>query len=100
MSKKMSNLQQALNSTVTPVKVKPEKQLAPVVISNDAEKSTPRAPSRQGKENVSAWLNPDFKKSLRLAQIRKSGKVYIDDLIAEALNDLFLKYDVPTVQHD
>jgi hypothetical protein len=46
------------------------------------------------------WLHADFKRSLRLAQLSKTDKVYIDDLVAEALNDLFVKYDVPTVSHD
>jgi hypothetical protein len=50
-------------------------------------------------------LNPDFGTSLRLVQIRKrtevqGKKVFLDDLIAEALNDLFIKYDVPTVLHE
>lgn len=52
-----------------------------------------------------AWLHPDFGISLRMVQLRRQKdaegrKVYLDDLMAEALNDLFVKYDVPTVQHD
>ena len=40
-----------------------------------------------------------------MVQIRKRSdaggkKVYLDDLMAEALNDLFIKYDVPTVLHE
>ena len=70
------------------------------------KKSAPpaKAPSRVGKEYTGAWLNPDFGMSLRLVQIKRrrddqGKKIYLDDLIAEALNDLFHKYDVPTVQH-
>jgi hypothetical protein len=65
-----------------------------------------RKPSgREGKDNIGAWLNPDFGASLRMVQLRKrkdadGRKIYLDDLIAEALNDLFLKYDVPTVYHE
>jgi len=95
----MQGLQQALNSSVGKAKVeKPEL----VKALSDTVKSAPvaKSPSRQGKELIGAWLNPDFKKSLRLAQIRKGGKVYLDDLVAEALNDLFIKYDVPTVYHE
>lgn len=101
MSKKMQNLQQVLNST-TSTKTKVDAIRPAPELSNDAAKSikTVRSPGREGKENISAWLHPDFKKSLRLVQIRKEGKVYLDDLMAEALNDLFRKYDVPTVSHD
>ncbi len=61
--------------------------------------------SREGKEFTGAWLKADFGTGLRLVQIgkrkgEKGGKVYLDDLIAEALNDLFQKYDVPTVSHE
>jgi hypothetical protein len=96
---RMQGLQQALNKSSGKSKLeKPE----PVASSNDAEKPAPatKTPSRQGKEYTGAWLNPDFKKSLRLVQISKGGKVYLDDLVAEALNDLFYKYNVPTVNHE
>jgi hypothetical protein len=64
-----------------------------------------KVPSREGKEFTGAWLSADFGTSLRLVQIsrrkgEKGGKVYLDDIIAEALNDLFRKYDVPTVYHE
>ena len=61
---------------------------------------TDRPPSRVGQVNISAWLNRDFKKSLRLVQARKVEKASLQDLLAEALNDLFSKYDVPTVNQD
>lgn len=97
---KIKNLQQALNNTAGVAK--PEKHPAAVIVPNATEKApmTKKSPSREGKENLSVWLHPDFKKSLRLAQLRKTGKVYLDDLMAEALNDLFRKYDVPTVTHE
>jgi hypothetical protein len=102
MSKKMAGLQQALKSTATaPTMARPEKRNPrPVPTPDDDVKPENKVPSRLGKENISTWLHPDFKKSLRLAQLRKGGKVYLDDLIAEALNDLFIKCDVPTVNHD
>lgn len=79
-----------------------EKPQTPMIVSNDAGKPSvsKKSPSREGKENVSVWLHPDFKKSLRTVQLRKDGKVYLDDLMAEALNDLFQKYDAPTVVHE
>lgn len=54
-----------------------------------------KAPSREGKIPVTAYLSPDFKRSLRLIQAKDGGS--LQDLIAEALNDLFAKHDVPTV---
>ena len=96
---KMQGLEQALNKNSGKSKFeKPE----PTTTSNDTVKlvSSTKAPSRHGKEYTGAWLNPDFKKSLRLVQIHKGGKVYLDDLVAEALNDLFFKYNVPTVNHE
>jgi hypothetical protein len=97
----MAGLEQALKSTATAPTTRPEKRDSrPIPAPDDRVEAEKKAPSRHGKENISTWLHPDFKKSLRLAQLRKSGKVYLDDLVAEALNDLFVKYDVPTVNHD
>jgi hypothetical protein len=47
----------------------------------------PKPQSRTGQVNISAWLHPDFKSSLQ-------------NLMAEALNDLFAKYNVPTIRED
>ena len=63
-----------------------------------------KAPSRAGKTNLTAYLPLAFKANLRLIQARlmqeRGGKVSSESLIAEALNDLFSKYDVPTIQSD
>lgn len=100
MSKKMQNLQNVLNSSAAP-KVKAEASRVVSEPSNDSAKPVKAAKQgREGKENISSWLAADFKKSLRLVQLRKDGKVFLDDLVAEALNDLFIKYDVPTVRHE
>jgi hypothetical protein len=59
-----------------------------------------RTASRNGKIHVGAWLPPEFKTSLRMIQIKASGSGTergFQDLLAEALNDLFAKYDVPVV---
>jgi hypothetical protein len=101
MSDKMKNLQQALNSTSgAPARRSPQHSAPLAATSNDRPKSPKKPPKHPGKETISTWLNPDFKKSLRLVQLRKEGKFYLDDLIAEALNDLFRKYDVPLVSHE
>jgi hypothetical protein len=54
-----------------------------------------KAPSREGKTPITAYLSHDFKSSLRLIQAKRGGSV--QELIAEALNDLFAKHNVPTV---
>jgi hypothetical protein len=54
-----------------------------------------KAPSREGKTPITAYLSPNFKSSLRLIQAKQGGTV--QELIAEALNDLFAKHNVPTV---
>jgi hypothetical protein len=99
MSKKLASLQQALNTAAGSPTLKPDKASAPTISKESADQGK-KATTRHKKENVSVWLHPDFKKSLRLAQIRQPDKVYLDDLVAEALNDLFRKYDVPTVTHN
>lgn len=102
-------LQQALNSSARPEraprsatkKAKPEQE-EQIVAAADPIKETQTggymAPSREGKTNITAYLSPDYKSSLRLIQAR-TGKS-LQTLIAESLNDLFSKYDVPTVRHD
>lgn len=54
---------------------------------------SPRTRTRIGKINVSAWLNEDVQYSLRMVQAKGGGK--IQDVIVEALNDIFAKYNVP-----
>ena len=121
MSSQLKALQQALNtSTQRPVPkraaAKPPKAEtvvtaqtpAPVtpVVAAQAPANAPRpvsqgsymAPSREGKTNITAYLSPDYKSSLCLIQAR-TGKS-LQTLIAEALNDLFGKYDVPVVRGD
>ena len=56
------------------------------------------APSRTGKTNLTAYLSPDYKRNMRLIQA-KTGRS-LQTLIAEALNDLFAKYDVPVIDHE
>ena len=58
-----------------------------------AKASPPPAVSREGKVNVSAYFPSEVKASLRLVQAKRGGKV--QDLLAEALNLLFAKYNVP-----
>lgn len=66
-----------------------------------AEATAERTGSRNGKIHVGAWLPPEYKTSLRMIQIKTGGRGGAErgfqELMAEALNDLFAKYDVPTV---
>ena len=50
-------------------------------------------PSRTGKINVTGYFPPEVKASLRLVQARRGGT--LQDILAEAINDLFVKYGVP-----
>jgi len=101
---KIQNSQQALKSSSGKATIGKQESVSS---SDDTKKPEPRAKSssREGKEYTGAWLNSDFSTSLRLVQIRQrkgpqGRKVYLDDILAEALNDLFIKYDVPTVKHE
>ena len=84
MAKNMANLQQALKGKA--VARPPVEPAHPVAY---------KAPSRTGKTNLTAYLSPDYKGSLRLIQAKTNRS--IQSPISEALNDLFTKYDVPTV---
>lgn len=49
-----------------------------------------RPPSRQGKKNISAWVDPDVLKQVK--QIAIDEDKTSQDLLSEALNGLFAKY--------
>ena len=73
---------------------KPE--TAPAPTETPADLGYYKAPSREGKLHVSAWLSPDYKVSLRAIQMKFPNRS-LQDLFSEALNDMFEKYDVPVV---
>jgi hypothetical protein len=94
---KMQTLQQALSASTG----KTAKSASPPVpATGEPPSATGRSPTRVGQVNISAWLNADFKSGLRLVQARKGPSATVQGILAEALNDLFAKYDVPTVQPD
>ena len=88
---KMAALQSALKTKSEPVTSTREQ---PVITGAGSY----TAPSRAGKTNVTAYLSPDYKRNMRLIQA-KTGRS-LQTLIAEALNDLFAKYDVPTIDRE
>jgi hypothetical protein len=57
-----------------------------------------KAPSRDGKVHIGAYLPPGFKSSLRLVQAQTGEATQA--LIARALNDLFRGHNVPVVDHN
>jgi hypothetical protein len=56
--------------------------------------STQAKPGRVGKVNITGYFDPAVKKSIRLIQAH-DPKLTVQDLLAEALNDLFAKHNVP-----
>ena len=52
-------------------------------------------PSRVGKGNVTGYYPPAVKKQLRFMSAERDTN--IQDLVAEALNDLFAKYGKPEI---
>jgi hypothetical protein len=63
--------------------------------SPEVPPASAKAPSREGKIHIGAYLHPDFKTSLRLVQAR-TGKD-IQALLADALNELFRAHNAPVV---
>jgi hypothetical protein len=51
---------------------------------------------RAGRVNITGYFDPAVKQSLRLVQAKHPG-LTVQDLLAEALDDLFAKYNVPQV---
>jgi hypothetical protein len=52
-------------------------------------------PSRVGRVNVTGYFDPAVKQSLRLIQAKFPDRRTEQELLAEALDDLFAKYGVP-----
>ncbi len=98
MASKLANLQRALEGKAGAAVAQP--MVPPLRPAAEAPSGAHyyKAPSREGKTNITAYLSPDYKASLRLIQA-KTGRS-LQDLLAESLNDLFGKYDVPMIRHD
>lgn len=94
MSKsKAANLQSILDGKKAAAAAATPETPSPVVTENGEGKTNPRG----NLVNISAWLSKDFKTSIRLVQARKLENSSLQYLLGEALNDLFSKYNVPTV---
>ena len=94
---RMADIQRQLEKTssgrVTPLPVS-DANLAP---KPKVERS-PVAASREGKVQIGAYLNPDFKRGLRMVQAVTGED--IQGLLARALNDLFRAHNVPVVDQN
>jgi hypothetical protein len=82
------------HSPAQPAATPPGTSAAPAAVPASA--STPKN-SRAGKIALTFHLPEDFKRSLRLVQAHRGNGCTLELLAAEALNDLFVKYNVPTV---
>jgi hypothetical protein len=66
--------------------------------TTSGDQDTPRAAKgqgRAGKVHLGAYLDPEFRKSFRMVQAQTDKDM--QELIAEAFNDLFRKYNVPVI---
>jgi len=94
---KRPDLRQALKPrTEVPVAAP---QPAPQQDNASASAPTPKSPyfrpSREGKANVTGYFPPAVKKQLRI--LAADRDTTIQDLLAEALNDLFAKHGKPEI---
>lgn len=95
---KVSALQASLEKTSGKVPA-PAHSPAPIPTpAPPAVKGGYKAPSREGKIHIGAYLHPDFKRSLRLVQAQTGEDV--QTLIVRALNNLFSAHNVPVVDQD
>jgi len=94
----LKNLQHAASEAAG--KGQPKKrpaELAPFVAVATPTPAPARSKSRAGKITLTFHLPEDFKRSLRLVQAQRGNGCTLEQLAAEALNDLFSKHNVPTV---
>ena len=92
---KKPNMQAALNMAAAPARSAVAVAAPEVQQRRRGQSTASRPPSRVGKVAVTVWLPPQFMSSFRLIQAQDNRP--IQDLAAEAFNELFRKYNVPTV---
>jgi hypothetical protein len=67
---------------------------APETSAQSGARAAGTKPHRVGRVNVTGYFDPSVKQSLRLIQAKHPDRT-VQVLLAEALNDLFAKYNVP-----
>jgi hypothetical protein len=85
-------------SKMSEVRAQLEKQAKPQEPVAKTKVKDTAAKGREGKIHVGAYLDPAFRKSLRMVQAQTDNDM--QELLSEALNDMFRKYNVPVVDHD
>jgi hypothetical protein len=94
---KVSALQASLEKTSNKPQASAHSTPA-VAAAPSAARSAYKAPSREGKIHIGAYLHPDFKRSLRLVQAQTGEDV--QTLVVRALNNLFSTHNVPVVDQN
>lgn len=90
---KIASLQAGLNRAAT------RSAAAPTVPApQPTAMAQAKAPSREGKVHIGAYLPDGFRRSLRLVQAQTGEDT--QTLIARALNDLFRGHNVPVIDQD
>ena len=96
MARKAADLRQAMQSKADPAAALREPPAARINASNLDEGRGPHfRPGRDGKSNVTGYFPTEVKKQLRILAAERSTT--IQDLLAEALNDLFAKNGKPEI---
>lgn len=87
------NLQTALAEAVAPAAPAPKAKASKPAKATG--KPTKPQTSREGKEALTTWLSPSFKRSLLLVKAQ-TGETQ-EQIVARALNDVFKAAGVPVV---
>ena len=94
-NKRLAALQSGLEAASGKPRTTPTPAKAQVVAAPAAKDAAKPASGRTGQIHLGAWVAADYGKSLMLAQVKTGRKKH--ELIREAYNDLFAKYDVPVI---
>ncbi len=83
-----------VNKLAAALKQKAQGGDTPPIVPAPPEATVPKETTRRGKVMVSGWLPIEARSSFRLIQAKHPNK-RMQDLVEEAMNDLFAKYNVP-----
>jgi hypothetical protein len=95
---KVSALQASLEKTSGKVTPAVQPPTPTITAAAPLPRNAYKAPSREGKIHIGAYLHPDFKRSLRLVQAQTGEDV--QTLVIRALNGLFSSHNVPVVDQN
>src|SRR5215213_2786696 len=95
MSKKAMDLRAAMQSRANPATPVLRPSPTPRAVEPDEPRDLHYRPGREGKTNVTGYFPLEVKKQLRI--IAAEWNTTIQDLLGEALNDLFAKHGKPEI---